>query len=291
MNFNILCVIIHFGDESLTCACIESVAKDNIDIVVVDNDPKQNFNSKGLQYKKVKIFKTGGSDGFALANNRGVLAERKNYHDAVLFLNNDTIVKESAIAMLYELLQKEKVGIVGPCMPFLDFPQKIWACGGYVDKIRVKVGGLQKIRDGKPFEVDYLPGAAILCSLPVWDKIGGFPEKYFLAYEEAELALRVRNKGYKVMINPNAIILHKVGMSSEVKPKFFYNDIRNRIKFGRFLWGKIIGTVLAVSVTLITTIKENYKISLWLRAVVDEISGSPLNQAALNAIDKKEDNS
>jgi len=48
----------------------------------------------------------------------------------------------------------------------------------------------------EPYDVDYLPGAAILCRLNVWDMVGGLPEKYCFCFEEAEFALRIRKHKY-----------------------------------------------------------------------------------------------
>lgn len=284
----ILCVIIHFRDIVLTWNCVTSALKKNknVDIVIVDNDIQQDFEIIALFQNQVKLVRTGGYAGFSAANNLGVKKGLEAHHYAILLLNNDTVVVDYAIQKMASLLQDKFVGLVGPCMLYLDHPDKIWACGGFVSKLKVQIGAIQHTNNNIPFEVDYLPGAAILCTVDLWNKTEGLSEKYFLGYEEAELALQIKKLGFRIMVHPEAVILHKVGMSSERKPKYDYNDIRNRMKFGRYLWGWL-GTLWVVAITLRSTIVNRAKLSLWYLAVMDELKKVPLDHHSLSKIETK----
>ena len=286
MNKNMtLCVILHYGDENVTWDCVNSIIDyDFLDILIADNDPAQKIEIPQCFINKVHIFRTGGGVGFALANNMAVRAGRNAAHRSVLLLNNDTVVLSGALQKLRNLLDTERVGAVGPCMPFASRPDQIWACGGFIRKFRITIGGLRCIAKPEPYDVDYLPGAAILCNLSIWDMVGGLPEKYFLAYEEAEFALRIKKHKFRIMVHPEARILHKVGMSSDRQPMYIYNGIRNRLRFGGFLWGKLLGFFLAASWSLISVRHKAHSLALWSRAVTDEIYGVPLNQATLQDV-------
>ena len=288
MNKNMtLCVILHYGDEYVTWDCVNSIiAHDFLDILIADNDPAQKIEITQRFINKVRIFRTGGMVGFARANNMAVRAGRNVTHRSVLLLNNDTVVLSDAVQRLRELLDTERVGAVGPCMPFMSCPGHVWACGGIIRKCRISVSGLCEIKRPGPYDVDYLPGAAILCKLSVWDQVGGLPEKYFFAYEEAEFALRIHKLNFRIVVHPEARILHKVGMSSDSQPMYIYNGIRNRMKFGRFLWGKLPGFFLASIWTLIGVRHKSYGLALWSRAVIDEMRGVALNWATLQDIKK-----
>jgi len=280
-----LCVIVHYGDEKVTWACVNSlIALDYLDILIADNDPTQKIEVPQGLLNKVRIFRTGGAAGFAQANNMAVLAGRDVSHSSVLLLNNDTVVLAGAVQRLRKLLDSERVGAVGPCMPFASSPDQVWACGGVIRKFHLDVHGLSVIARPEPYEVDYLPGAAILCRLSVWDMVGGLPEKYFLAYEEAEFALRIRRHKFRIMVHPEAIILHKVGMSSDSQPMFIYNRIRNQIKFGKFLWGGFPGFLLAAIWSLIRVRYKSHGLALWTRAVSDEVRGIALNRVTLQDV-------
>jgi GT2 family glycosyltransferase len=265
----ILCIILHYGSEKDTIECIKSI-KPSVDIVVADNDPLQTF-----QYSGVKIFRTGGSLGFAAANNLAVKKCRNSTHTFILLLNNDTIVQNFAIHLMRTTFYDPKVGACGPCLISND---KIWACGGKINKIRLSIGGLKKIHQNTVYEVDYLPGAAILCRLDVWDSVGGLPEKYFLCFEEAEFAMRIKQLGFDVVVNPGATIIHKVGLSSDKQPMYIYNEIRNRMKFGNFIYGPV-GYLLGAFFGIFQG-----HVVVWFHAVFDELNGVPLNAEVLRKI-------
>jgi GT2 family glycosyltransferase len=282
-----LTIILHYGAESYTWNCIRSLLDcDFLDILIVDNDPSQNMVIPDEFLPRVRLFRTGGIAGFAEANNMGVKVGRKEHHDSVLILNNDTVVLGCAMQELLETLSQPNVGAVGPCMPYADEPSRIWACGGVVNEVRLRICGIQDARGKDPYEVDYLPGAAILCKLSVWDLVGGLPEKYFLAYEEAEFALRIKASGFRVLVVPNSKILHHVGMSSDVQPMYIYNAIRNRIKFGQYLFGDLLGFLYAATLTMREILKSRNGLRLWTYAVTHEIKGRQLDRSALQSIKK-----
>jgi hypothetical protein len=282
-----LCVILHYGDEQVTWECVNSIVSYNfLDILIADNDPSQKIEIPQRFVNKVRIFRTGGISGFARANNMAVHMGRNATHRSVLLLNNDTIVLPGAVQLLRQLLDTKNVGACGPCMPFASNPDQIWACGGFIHKFRLSISGLSEIVKPEPYDVDYLPGAAILCRLNVWDMVGGLPEKYYLCFEEAEFALRIRKLNFRIMVHPKAKILHKVGMSSDNKPMYIYNGIRNQLKFGSFIWGKLPGFFLGAFWSLVAVRHTTDGFALWGRAVMDEIRGVALDRETLQDVEK-----
>ena len=281
---DILCVIIHFGNPQDTFECLESLRQEMpMTIAVVDNDPQQSFAAPEHDSLPVGIYKTGGSMGFAQANNFGVKSARNAGHQYVLLLNNDTVVKPGAIQELKITLANEKVGVVGPAMPYFDNPDTLWAAGGKVSKALVTIDGIRTPHQTRIAPVDYLPGAALMTRLDLWDEIGGLPERYFLAFEEAHYALEVSKRGYKVVVNTEALVFHKVGMSSDRQPMYYYNTVRNRIRFGEYLYGKTVGGLLGALSGLVRSYTPK-RLALWLKAVSDEVTGKPLDADALRTV-------
>jgi GT2 family glycosyltransferase len=259
-----------------------------MEIVISDNDPSQSYEPPEHLRKFVRVMKTGGIAGFSEGNNIGVNAFLTADHESVFILNNDTVVIEGAVDFLRESLKFNGVGAVGPCMPFLDMPGRIWACGGFINRLTLAVGGLQPLSVA-PYEVDYLPGAAILCRSDIWKKIGGLSENYFLAYEEVEFALEVKKLDFKIIADPRAVVLHKVGMSSKQKSEYYYNSIRNRIRFAKYLYGSKIGFLFGSIIMLASARarifkKIRVKFLIWSEAVRDEYKGAPLDKKALQII-------
>jgi len=286
-----LCVVLHYGSDEDTHSCIDSLARiAGLDIIVSDNDPRQSYVPSRDHEQFVRVIKTGGKAGFSEGNNMAVNTFLSDVHHAIFILNNDTIVTDGAVDLLRNTLASACVGAVGPCMPYADNPKRVWACGGSINRLTLNIGGDQP-RDCFPYEADYLPGAAILCRADLWKEIGGFNENYFLAYEEAEFCLEVKSKGFKIMADPQAIVLHRVGMSSQQKPEYFYNSIRNRLLFARYIYGRNAGFVYGVIVTLLSVKGRSVqslflRICLWFKAMHDDIAGIPISHDIFNAVSR-----
>jgi hypothetical protein len=62
--------------------------------------------------------------------------------------------------------------------------------------------------------VDWVSGACMLVRRDAFDAVGGFDERYFLYWEDADLCRRLRAHGYHVRYVPGATAVHHVGVSS-----------------------------------------------------------------------------
>ena len=59
-----------------------------------------------------------------------------------------------------------------------------------------------------------MSGACMLCRTAALAKVGGFDERYFLYWEDADLCRRLRSKGYSIGYVPTATVVHAVGGST-----------------------------------------------------------------------------
>ena len=62
--------------------------------------------------------------------------------------------------------------------------------------------------------VDWLSGACVLARREALPRSGGFDERYFLYWEDADLCRRLRARGAHVRYVPSAVAVHRVGHSS-----------------------------------------------------------------------------
>lgn len=73
-------------------------------------------------------------------------------------------------------------------------------------------------------------GAALLMRRDMLDDVGLLDESFFMYYEDTDLSLRARRKGWKILYAPGAIVRHvHCGTSEEWSPHFVYLTDRNRL--------------------------------------------------------------
>ena len=65
-------------------------------------------------------------------------------------------------------------------------------------------------------EVDWVSGACCLVRRQAFEDVGGFDERYFLYWEDADLCRRVRREGWRIRFRPDpaARVVHTAGRSS-----------------------------------------------------------------------------
>jgi len=98
--------------------------------------------------------------------------------------------------------------------------------------------------------------------------------------------MEIKKHGFKVIANLCSIVLHKVGVSNLDRAEYFYNNVRNRLTFSRYLCGKIAGTIYGVGLTSLSVMAVAYNSSyncllIWAAAIVDDFKESHLNRDRL----------
>jgi len=60
----------------------------------------------------------------------------------------------------------------------------------------------------RPREVGFLSGACLAMARATWLEVGGFPEHFFMYCEDVDLSLRIRLRGGRVAVLPDARVVH-----------------------------------------------------------------------------------
>ncbi|MEO6156743.1 MAG: hypothetical protein ABIQ39_03835, partial [Ilumatobacteraceae bacterium] len=88
--------------------------------------------------------------------------------------------------------------------------------------------------DGPAFDlatdIDIFTGGAVLFSTAFLDDLDGFDERYFMYYEDVDLALRGQRRGWVYRCAPASRVWHEGGVSADGAPaqRIFVTE-RNRI--------------------------------------------------------------
>jgi hypothetical protein len=229
-------IILNWNGLKDTIECLESLKKityPNYEVIVVDNGSRGNdadiLEEKYGDY--IKVIRNKENLGFAGGNNIGIKYALKRGSEFFLILNNDVVVEKNFLEFLVEdLLENEKIGIIGPANYNYYRPEEIISLGR---KINYWKGSAIDLYSPKNLtKIDSLVGCCLLFKKEVIDKIGFFYEPYFLNFEETEYCLRAKKVGFKIASQPNSKIWHKVGGVLNKTPALTnYYYYRNKLLF------------------------------------------------------------
>ncbi|WP_294737468.1 glycosyltransferase [uncultured Pseudomonas sp.] len=80
----------------------------------------------------------------------------------------------------------------------------------------------------QPGELDAFCGCSVLIPRKLFVDHGGFDERFFMYYEDADLSWRIRKAGWKLVFEPSSVVRHiHAGSSGEWSPGFRYHVTRN----------------------------------------------------------------
>ena len=166
--------------------------------------------------ENLKVIRNEKNLGFLLnCNNAAKFAKGKYIH----FLNNDTSVQRGWLSSLLKLIENDKtIGLVGsklvyPTGLLQEAGGILWNDASAWNYGRNKSPMAPEYNYVK--EVDYISGASIMILKSLWDEIGGFDLRFIPAYyEDSDLAFEVRRHGYKVVYQPESVVVHFEGTSN-----------------------------------------------------------------------------
>jgi len=179
--------------------------------------------------------------GFAKANNQGIKIARGKY---ILLLNSDTIVKNGALGKMVSFMEDNpEVGGLSPLLLnadgsaqidyYMRFPN-LWQIFFYHNRLlrplamKSPLAGLICFPAKKvPYPVDQLPGAAMMVRAKVWQKVGPLDEDYPFYFEDVDWSWRAKKMGQKLMVLPQAKVIHLGGGSwkkGEARPEKYYRQ-------------------------------------------------------------------
>src|SRR2546428_6222062 len=239
-----LCVaVINYNGSRDTLECLRSLGRSTyteFETLVVDNASKDD-SVKRIQAEcpEVEVVRLERNAGYAGGCNEALRRALSLDAAQCLVLNNDTIVDSHAMGLLIELLRdRPEVAAVGPKVLDYYHRRHILSMGG---SINMKTGWSEHTGKGEedrgapnlPYEVHgFLDGSAMMLSLDVVESTGMMDESLFLYFEDSDWCYRARKNGYSLMIEPRAVVWHKLGgAAGPTDPRVQYISNRNRVIF------------------------------------------------------------
>jgi glycosyltransferase involved in cell wall biosynthesis len=202
--------------------CVKSILNKsrygNYDILIVENNSTETatfeyYNQIKETYSNIDVITYPDEFNYSRINN---FAARHSSGEYLLFLNNDTeVISNDWIERLLEYTQRSDVGITGSK---LYYPDDTIQHGGVIVGIAGSTGhsflNMPKESYGYSSRLitvqnySAVTAACMMMRKEVFNEINGFDEQYAIAYNDMDLCLRVREKGYLIVWTPFSELYH-----------------------------------------------------------------------------------
>ena len=243
--------IVTFNNINTIDSCVQSILKwtqgYDFQLYIIDNgsiDGTVQFLEK--KYPNIVIIQNLNNIGFGGGHN--VIIEQLNslYH---FVINPDIVVEQDFIAPLIRFMEEHpNVGMITPKVINMDGNEQ------HLPKeyptIRFlgisKIPGFQYLRKEytrserkivKPEEINFCTGCFFCIRTNLFREIGGFDNRYFLYFEDADLTRKVKDKNKSVIFYPNVSVKHRWKRDNVRSIKGIWIEIKSMIKyFNKWGW-------------------------------------------------------
>ena len=275
-------IVVSYRTGALTAAAAASSLKAKCrEVIVVDNRSSDEtiMNLRKFDDPRLAIVERETNDGFAIAANEG--ADRAT-SDTLIFLNSDAMLTREAADALAEEVSRHGgrciagarlVGTNGEIQRsagLLPGPVDlaIRALGGHllasvatrlpaftsiVGRTRLAQEHASAATALEPIDTTMVSGACFAMGREAFHELGGFDERFFMYFEDADLCRRAGQAGMLVRYVPGAVVPHVGGGSSSEDYHFGLAHARS-MRLYLEKWHGPAGAVLALAL-------------LWLRAI------------------------
>jgi hypothetical protein len=266
-------VIVTANSRDMVLRCLECLSEASTGSTVVVDNGSTDGTSEAIAavFPSVEVARVDQPEGLSSAFNRG--AERGS-GSLILFLNDDVLTDEGAIALLAQALESDRAAVAAAGR--LVDPQSGATQVEYQPRrfptpatFLASLAGLHRLWPRNPWTgahlrrplderetvpVDQPPGACLLVRREVFERIGGWDGGYYFWYEDVDLARRLWAEG-PVLYVPAAVFRHVGGHSAsrlsraEVVERSYSGTLRYAGKhFG--IGRRVVGVAFAFAATV-----------------------------------------
>lgn len=237
MDIDVSIIIVNYNTEMYLQECLKSIFQYSLgfmyEVIVVNNSN----NTIDIDFitpdTKFTIIQNTSNLGFAKACNIGAEEAKGNF---LFFLNPDTLIKDNVIEKLIKFYEHNqemlKIGCLGCKLVNINYDEQhsygnfpsvksdindkifsLWNRVVYNDNKVIKNIKHQTIYKNI-FKVDYITGAAFLIRKDIFEKVGGYDNRYFMYFEETDLQKRLFNNGLFSYLCIDLQIIHYKGVAT-----------------------------------------------------------------------------
>ncbi|MCD8074088.1 MAG: glycosyltransferase family 2 protein [Lachnospiraceae bacterium] len=203
-------------------ACVQSIfAKTdycNYEILIVENNSEAPetfayYERMRCEHANFRVVTWEGGFNYSAINNFGVRHANGEY---LVFLNNDTeVISPFWIREMLGFCQRENTAAVGAKLYYADGQVQhagvVIGIGGFAGHVhpfcsRADTGYLGRLKAVQ--DISAVTAACMMVKRSVFESIDGFDENFVVALNDVDLCLRIREKGYLIVMDPNVELYH-----------------------------------------------------------------------------------
>ena len=240
MSVDVSLIAISLNSKALLRECIQSIHAAQwryatYEIIVVDNGSTDGTPAMlAADFPEVRVIANDRNVGFCKAGNQGAAIARGRH---VLFLNDDTLMIDDAIAALVEWADANGAEMIGSRLLNTDGTDQFSSGRSFTTPAATIFGRKSvltrlfpnarwarqyllsdKITSSEPYEVDWLSAAAMMVRRDAFERAGGLAEDFYYFHEQVFCA-RIKRDGGRVYLHPQSRIIHHEHVGSGVRTR------------------------------------------------------------------------
>lgn len=246
-------ILINWNSFDKTRRCLrslEELVQPPEHVWVIDNGSTDNSaaaleNMLKTSPLPVTLVRSGQNFGFGGGCNIGIQRAVEEGADSFWLLNNDAIADTHALQSMQEALHSDpRTGAVGSVIYDLHKPENVEVWGG--GRVLLWAGLATHLHHPNPARLDYITGASLLLRRQALQDVGLFDEdQFFMYWEDTDLCLRLRQRGWKLAVAAHSRIWHEhsssLGRASPLKDYYVTRStgafLQRYARYPSLAWG------------------------------------------------------
>ena len=202
--------------------CLKSLYKKssykNFEVIIVENNSTEKetfeyYEKVKQQYENLNVVTWTGIFNYSAINNFGINYAKGEY---ILLLNNDVeILNDNCLEEMLMFAQRKDVGAVGAKLYYSDDTVQhagvilgLGGIAGHAHKHFDRHDPGYAARASIAQNLSACTAACLMMRRDVFDEVGGLDESFEVAFNDVDLCMKIREKGYLIVFTPYAELYH-----------------------------------------------------------------------------------
>jgi GT2 family glycosyltransferase len=210
-------IVSHGHDRMLRnlLADLDRLSEHSFEVILTLNIPE--FSCEQFSHKfPIKIIRNSEPKGFGANHNTAFKSSRAKFFAVV---NPDIRLDTFDFSAIIDLFSASSLGAAAPLVVSSDgrvqdsarrFPNTI----RFLRRIFSRTQSLDYKIANSPISVDWVAGMFVIIRREAFLDIGGFDERFFLYYEDADICRRLRQRNWNILLQPRTAVIHDAQRAS-----------------------------------------------------------------------------